>query len=60
MQASSLGWYLHEQPAPLLKTKEKFNGIPMSPRGTHTHARAAIHFDEPGAAMAGFALRLRG
>ena len=33
MQASSLGWYLHEQPAPLLETKRKrkqFKRIPVT------------------------------
>ena len=38
MQASSLGWYLHEQPAPLLKT-EQIKRIPVTTRGTHTHTR---------------------
>ena len=37
MQASSLGWYLHEQPAPLRETKLKSKRIPMTPRVTHTH-----------------------
>ena len=43
MQASSLGWYLHEQPAPLLK---KENGVkstiqtdPCDYKG-HTHTKS--------------------
>ena len=43
MQASSLGWYLHEQPAPLLETKRKrkqFKRIPVTTRGTHARTPA--------------------
>ena len=45
MQASSLGWYLHEQPAPLLETKRKrkqFQRIPVTTRGTHTHRDSSL------------------
>ena len=42
MQASSLGWHLHEQPAPLLESskhqkREQSERIPVIPRVTHTH-----------------------
>ena len=38
MQASSLGWYLHGQPAPLLKKK-----FYIFTDGSHTHTHARTH-----------------